>query len=220
MESTSEPVITYFPIRGRAEPIRLMLEELGIKYREKPVAGADWRELKPKMPFGKVPMFEDGKYTIHESHAIYRYLGRKYGLYGESENECIQCDMLEQVLSDAVEAFSRLTWSSRFEEKRQDFIDKQVRNTLNNLENFLAKSDRNQDYWVGNRLTYVDFLGWMYLDCMRALAGDIISEYPSLTHLKQSFENRPHIKAYLESDRRPKTITVPMASFGVTPETS
>lgn len=220
MDTPSESVITYFPIRGRAEPIRLILEELGIKYQENPVAGPAWRELKPQMPFGKVPMFENGEYTIHESHAIYRYLGRKYNLYGKNENEHIQCDMLEQVLSDAVEAFSRLTWSSHFNEKRQDFIDKQLRNTLNNLENFLADSERDKDYWVGNRLTYVDFLGWTYLDYMRALAGDIIKEYPNLAHLKETFENRPRIHAYLESDRRPKTITIPNASFGGTPETS
>lgn len=220
MESSAEPVITYFPIRGRAEPIRLMLEELAIKYRENPVAGADWRALKPQMPFGKVPMFEDGEHTIHESHAIYRYLARRCDLYGRNESERIQCDMLEQVLSDAVEAFGRLTWSSHFSEKRQDFIDKQVRNTLNNLETYLTNNDRDKDCWVGNRLTYVDFLGWTYLDCMRALAGDIVKDYPNLAYLKESFENRPRIKAYLESDRRPKTITVSMASFGGTPESS
>jgi glutathione S-transferase len=94
MDSPAKPVITYFAIRGRAEPIRLILEELGIKYLDNPVAGADWRELKAQMPFGKVPMFEDGEFTIHESHAIYRYLARKYDLYGENENECIQCEML------------------------------------------------------------------------------------------------------------------------------
>lgn len=220
MESPAEPVITYFPIRGRAEPIRLILEELGIKYRDNPVAGADWRNLKSQMPFGKVPMFEDGEHTILESHAIYRYLARKYNLYGENENERIQCEMLEQVLSDAVEAFSRLTWSSQFKEKRQDFIDKQVRNTLNNLETYLANSDRDKNHWVGDQLTYVDFLGWTYLDNIRALAGDIVSDYANLAHLKETFQKRPKIRSYLDSNRRPKTITVSMASFGGTPETS
>lgn len=220
MTSPDEPIITYFSIRGRAEPIRLMLEELGIKYCESPVTGPAWRELKSQMPFGKVPMYEDGDYTIHESHAIYRYLGRKYDLYGETEDERIQCDMLEQVLGDALEAFSRLTWSNQFEEKRQHFIDKQLRFTLNNLENFLAISDRAEDFWIGKHLTYVDFLGWTYLDCMRALAGDTIKEYPNLMHLKETFERRQNIRSYLESGRRPKTITVSMASFGGTPETS
>jgi len=220
MGSTDAPVITYFPIRGRAEPIRLMLEELDIKYRDNPVVVADWQSLKPQMPFGKIPMFEDGDYTIHESHAIYRYLARKYDLYGDSESERIQCDMLEHVLGDAVEAFSRLVWSSHFEQQRQSFIDKQTRFTLNNLETYLASSSRDKDCWVGSRLTYIDFLGWTYLDNIRALARGIVNEYPILAHLKGSFENKPKIQAYLQSDRRPKTITVSMASFGGTPETS
>ncbi|MFV1996748.1 MAG: glutathione S-transferase family protein [Acidiferrobacterales bacterium] len=220
MEAAAVPVITYFPIRGRAEPIRLMLEQLGIKYRDNPVHVADWQALKPQMPFGKVPMFEDGETTIHESHAIYRYLARKYDLYGDSESERIQCDTLEHVLGDAVEAFGHLVWSRHFEEKRQNFIDGKVRNTLNNLEIYLARSNRDKHCWVGNRLTYIDFLGWTYLDCMRALAGDIINDYPCLAHLKESFESKPKIQAYLRSDRRPKTITVSMASFGGTPETS
>ena len=220
MKPPEEPVITYFPIRGRAEPIRLILEELGIKYQENLVARANWKDLKSKMPFGKVPMYEDGEFTIHESHAIYRYLARKHDLYGDTEGERIQCEMLEQVLSDAVEAFSRLTWSSHFEEKRPGFIDNQLHNTLDNLEYYLARSARGPDFWVGNRLTYIDFLGWTYLDCVRALTGGIVGEYPNLAHLKQGFENRPKIREYLQSDRRAKTITVPMASFGGTPETS
>jgi hypothetical protein len=35
------PIITYGPTRGRAEPIRLMLEELGIKYGERQAATLD-----------------------------------------------------------------------------------------------------------------------------------------------------------------------------------
>lgn len=220
MASPSETIITYFPIRGRAEPIRLILEELGVPYKENTVDGPAWGELKPKMPFGKIPMFEDDGYILFESHAIYRYLGRKYDLYGENESERIQCDILEQAISDGVEAFSRLTWSSRFDEKRPVFIETQLSVTLANLEQFLAKSDRDKNYWVGKKFTYVDFLGWTYLDYMRALAGDIVNDYPNLAHLKDFFETRPKISAYLNSDRRHKTITVPMATFGGTPETS
>jgi glutathione S-transferase len=92
--------------------------------------------------------------------------------------------------------------------------------TLNNLETYLTNSKRDKDFWVGNGPTYVDFLGWAYLDNIRALAGDLVNDYANLAHLKESFENRPKIRAYLESDRRPRTITVSMASFGGTPETS
>lgn len=50
MEPPAEPVITYFPIRGCAEPIRLILVELGIKYRDNPVAGADYQGILILLP--------------------------------------------------------------------------------------------------------------------------------------------------------------------------
>ena len=94
MANSSKPVITYFLIRGLAEPIRLMLEELAVDYKGNPVAFRQWRDLKKRMPFGKVPMYQEGDLKIFESHAIYRYLARKHGLYGESELEIINCEIL------------------------------------------------------------------------------------------------------------------------------
>ena len=220
MSNPEKPIITYFPIRGRAEPIRLMLEELDIRYDENPVAGRQWAKLKREMPFGKVPMYQDGELRIYESHAIYRYLARKYDLYGSTEQDVINCEILEHAMSDAIEAFGRLSWSKDFEEKRQEFIDGPLTSTLANLERFINDIPRDKDHWVGRNLTYIDFLGWHYLDCARALAGNIVENYNTLNHLKQTFEARPRIKAYLESDRRPATITVPNATFGGTPETS
>jgi glutathione S-transferase len=220
MAGNEKPIITYFPIRGRAEPIRLMLEELGVEYEENPIAFRQWRDLKPQLPFGKVPMYQEGDLKIFESHAIYRYLARKYGLYGNSERDVINCEILEHVLSDAVEAFGRLSWSPDFDNKRQEFIAGPLATTLANLERFLDDLPRNKDYWVGDSLTYLDFVGWNYLDFTRALAGDFIYHFPALNHLKRAFESRPKIKAYLQSDRRPATITVPNAKFGGTPETS
>ncbi len=220
MTENQKPIITYFAIRGRAEPIRMMLEDLGIDYEDKAIAFRQWRDLKPQMPFGKMPMYQEGDLTIYESHAIYRYLARKHDLYGNTEMDVINCEILEHVLSDAIEAFARLSWSRDFENKRQDFIDGPLTTTLTNMERYLSDLPRDKDYWVGRSLTYIDFIGWNYLDFARALAGNIVNDFPNLKRVKTAFESRPRVKAYLESDRRPATITVPRASFGGTPETS
>jgi hypothetical protein len=49
------PVITYFNVRGRAEVIRLLLEEVGVEYRERRVAVEEWSALKATLPFGQLP---------------------------------------------------------------------------------------------------------------------------------------------------------------------
>jgi glutathione S-transferase len=40
----SKPQITYFDVRGRAEPIRLLLEETGVAYEDLQITSDQWQE--------------------------------------------------------------------------------------------------------------------------------------------------------------------------------
>ena len=50
--------LTYFAIRGRGEPIRLLLVEAGQEFTDERVQFADWPALKPSTPFGQLPVLE------------------------------------------------------------------------------------------------------------------------------------------------------------------
>jgi glutathione S-transferase len=91
---------------------------------------------------------------------------------------------------------------------------------LNNLENYLQKTTQSDNYCVGDSISFVDFLLWNYLDWVRAFSNATLVQFPILCRIKNTIEARPNIDAYLNSGRRPATITVPRASFGGTPETS
>jgi len=220
MNDNNSPVLIYFPIRGRAEPVRLLLEELGVEYKEQIVRFRDWQKFKAEMPFGKIPVYTEGELGIADSHAIMRYLARKHGLYCTDEYQRIQCDVLEETLKDAFDVFAQLIWDKEYESKRETFINDELIPSLTNLENYLGSIKREDEYWVGDSITIVDFFGWHYLDTIRAFADYLLEDYPRLSGIKQSFEKRPRIQEYLNSPRRPATITAPMASFGGTPETS
>lgn len=220
MESGAEVTIIYFPIRGRAEPIRLLLEDLGVAWRNEPVPLGTWRRQKGEMPFGKVPIYCEGDLEIPESHAIMRHLARKHELYGRDGNEAIRCDILQEVLHDAIEQFADLMWDKDFAEKRDGFIRKRLIPMLTNLERYLENTSESSSHWVGSGNTFVDYIGHVYLDMVRALASDVLRSFDRLSTLYQAFQERPRIRAYRESDRRYSTLTVPMASFGNTPETS
>lgn len=214
------PVITYFPIRGRAEPIRLILEEVSIPYDENRVQLRDWKTLKPSMPFKALPCYQEGDLTIVESRAVCRYLARKYQLYGSSEDKMIRCDILDEAIRDAETALGGLFWDADFDSKQESFKKKQLVFSLRNFENYLASYPRSPEYCVGNAITFVDFVLWNYLDWVRAFSYETLLQFPILMTIKTAVEARPNIQTYLRSSRRPSTITVPMATFGGTPETS
>lgn len=122
--------LTYFNIRGRAEPIRLVLEELQIPYNDNQIQMDEWYQIKPKFPFEQLPVYEEklpsGKRTIPQTHAILRYLARKYNLYGKSEDEMIRCDVLEELGVDAWYELSDLIWNPKFKELRDEFVNKKL----------------------------------------------------------------------------------------------
>ena len=71
--------LTYFNLRGRAEPTRLLLAYGGIEYEDcRLVPGfvdpKEWMVLKPNTPYGSVPLLEWNGEVLAQSMAIARYL--------------------------------------------------------------------------------------------------------------------------------------------------
>src|SRR5688500_13629445 len=223
MTASSElslPTLTYFDIRGRGEVIRLILEETATPYRERRIREQDWAATKPTMPFGQMPLYEEGNVVIVHSHAIYRYLARKHGLYGRDESERIRCDIVEETFVDAQNALGGFFWNPRFSELRDEFERDKLPQLLSQLERLLARNEQGRGFWVGRALSYVDFCAWHFLDNTRAFSQRTLETFELLCAFKQRLQARPWIAADLASERRPRTLTVSMAPFGGTPETS
>jgi glutathione S-transferase len=214
------PLLTYFDVRGRAEVVRLILEETATPYRERRIQVADWPTLKPTLPFGQLPTFEDGDLYIVQSHAIYRYLARKHNLYGSGERQHIRCDIVEEAFVDAQSIVGTFFWSPEFANKRDEFEATTLPDVLGKLQRLLEQNESGNAYWVGNQLTLADFVAWHLLDYVRPFSLRTLDRFEKLSSFKKRFEARPRIAAYLKSERRPKTLTVTAAPFGGTAETS
>ncbi len=70
------------PLSGNCYKVRLLLSQLGVPYERVYVdifegehKSADHREINPNM---KIPVLQDGDFTMWESNAILFYLGRKF----------------------------------------------------------------------------------------------------------------------------------------------
>jgi len=139
---------------------------------------------------------------------------------GASEAERVRCDIVEQAFFDAQNVLGTFYWSPQFHEKRDEYERTTLPDTLGRLERLLVQNRGGEGFWVGDRLSYVDFIAWHHLDYVRPFSQCTIERFPALHGFKQRIETRPRIAQYLSSPRRPATLTVPMAPFGGTPETS
>merc|ERR1711936_1391862 len=73
--------LTYFNLRGRAEPSRLLLAYGGIKFEDCRITPGfedpkEWMALKPKTPYGSLPLLEWNGTNVAQSMAIARFIAR------------------------------------------------------------------------------------------------------------------------------------------------
>lgn len=213
-------MLTYFDVRGRAELIRILLEETDTRYTERRISAKEWPELKSSFTFGQLPVYEEGRVLLNQSNAIYRYLGRKFDLYGDSAIEQARCDIAQETFVDAQNTLGSFFWSLEFEKLRDGFEKNELPELLGNVQNLFESNTADNGYRVGERLSFVDIIAWHFLDYVRQFSLKTLNQFEKLSNFRKRIEERPGISAYLNSERRPKTLTVESAPFGGTPETS
>jgi glutathione S-transferase len=109
------PVLTYFPIRGRAEPIRLLLEDAQIKYEDH--RNFNWQQEKPnrdKYPFGQLPCMSFGSLHIVQQDAILRHLAREHNYYGTLPEEMADADMIAGAVEDLKGPYGKAIYGGDF----------------------------------------------------------------------------------------------------------
>ncbi|GJQ67274.1 hypothetical protein Trydic_g15973 [Trypoxylus dichotomus] len=62
--------------------------------------GLEWSELKSKMPFGQLPIYEENGKIVNQSLAIGRYVAKKVKLVGDNDWEDLEIDAIVDTVSD------------------------------------------------------------------------------------------------------------------------
>ena len=198
--------LTYFAIRGRAEPIRLLLEEVALPYEERPIASqAEWAKIKPAMPFGQVPLLEEDGVAIPQARAILRHLARENDLCGKTDRERFLADIAAEAFADAEDAF----WGARWQKDPNRVVPEYAAGPLVATHAQLECHFREVggDYWAGAVLTFADFIAFKYLDMMAALHPASLDACPELQAFAARIAARSRIAAHLSSGRRSRVIS-------------
>ncbi len=204
---STKPQIVYFDIRGRAEPIRLLLEEMGAEYEDRQITLEDWPEIRPTTPFGRMPIYRDGDVEIPETFAILRHLGRKYDLLGEDEASRIRCDVTIESWRDYGNRMAAVFGAkSDSESARKVFVAEELPELLSDLESFYVANPSQSFCWAGDSLTIADFAAFHLIEGVGNSFQKILSSFEGLSKFRMQFASRPRIREYLDSPRRPAAL--------------
>ncbi|PSC70408.1 flagellar associated [Micractinium conductrix] len=98
--ASTKPKIIYFPIQGRAEPIRMALAAAGVDFDFEPVDREAMKADSEHYPFHQVPRFIDDEVDMVQSMGIVRHLARKHGLYGKTAAESARVEEVIEGVND------------------------------------------------------------------------------------------------------------------------
>ena len=195
--------LTYFNLRGRAEPTRLLLAYGGIEYEDCRVTPGfedptEWMALKPKTPYGSLPLLEWNGECLAQSMAIARFVAKEVGLAGRCNMECAQVDEIVDAVNDLGVAGAQAMFS-KDEEKIKKFMMENIPNTLAQLEKRLC--GRGGQFFVGNAFSWADLM--LYNFCSGLPDQSCLDKVPKIKNLMCRVGNIPNVKSWV--DKRPAT---------------
>ncbi|KAM4032676.1 glutathione S-transferase P 1-like isoform 1-T3 [Anomaloglossus baeobatrachus] len=203
--------LTYFPVRGRVESIRLLLADQGASWTDNEIQLGDWfsgkSDIKEKAVFGQLPQLQHGDFVLYQSNAILRYLGRIYGLSGSSNQETALIDMVNDGVEDLRLKFFRLIFTE-YETGKEKYI-KDLPNHLSAFERILSNNSNGTKFLVGDKISFADYHLLDTLHVHLDLDPKCLASFPLLSAYVEHIASRPKLSQYLKSEKRNKRPITP-----------
>jgi len=183
----------------------------GQEFEDKRLTMEQWKAIKEDTIMSQLPVLHTDDISLSQSHAIERFVARKFGFDGKSELDKARVDMLV----DCVEQFMKEGGKFVFEkdEKRKaeakEIYEKEtLPKTLTSFENFLKSNKGGEGYFVGDSITTADIAFANFMDALeRPMAGityDHRGKHPLLWKFVDRVFSEPRIAEWLA--KRPKTM--------------
>ncbi len=219
----TKPTLIYFAARGRAELIRLVLAESGMKWEEHPVGKGtlptngrptDFDALKASglLPFGAVPVWEDHDgFRLAQSMAIVRYLGATHGMLGKTARDVAQIDQMLGAYDDVRGELRKLVLveSDQRAALRVELDTQFLPRWLGHFDRLLASNGDGRGYLVSDSLTVADLALWLLCELIRDNGFAALSPFALLMAHFERIGRRPRLAAYVQSTGRFPFVPLP-----------
>jgi glutathione S-transferase len=219
----------YWPgIQGRGEFVRLALEEAGADYidiarkPESEGSGAPAimafleREDIACPPFAP-PFLKDGSTVIGQTANILFYLGPRIGLAPSDEAKRLWVHQIQLTIADLVgeahDAHHPISGDLYYEDQKPEamrrarhFRQDRIPKYLIWFERILSRNPDGPAQLVGRAVTYADLSLFQLVEGLAYAfprrMNQVLAEFPRISALHRAIAERPHIRAYLASNRR------------------
>jgi len=215
--------IIYFDARGRIEPARFMLETAGVPYEYVANSLEEWDgEAKQRAlettPLGQLPMLQDRAFTLCQSQAILRYLARKLDFHGSNLQEAARIDEVADTANEIFLEMAVFFWNPQFAELRAEHRETMGKK-LELVDRYFTRAGADAEHWiVPGRCTMADFSMAYTLETVMTAHPGLLEDFPRLHRAMNAVFAIEGVRRYVRSDRRPRTVTVPLARFAGKPE--
>jgi len=209
--------LTYFDLRARAEPTRLVFAYAGVDYEDVRISwenkAEDWNPIKnsAKYPFGQLPILEVEGVTLCQSMAMFRFVAKRHGLVPSNDLQQAVADMFSEGVYDLENEIIRAIVHPNQEQQKvlmDKFHNVSLPKACKCLEKLLEKNPKDEVYCVGNKLSFADicFFAFFnsYIGSGEPAVPAALNDFPRLTALYEKVRDEPKIAAWLE--KRPKSV--------------
>lgn len=211
MADAKQYKLTYFPISGRAFPIRVCMKAAGLPFEDERLPGPAWRERKaagcPGMdvPLGQLPVMAlpSGE-SFCQSIALARFAAKKSGLYPVDDDvAALRVDEVVDTLNDVMVSAPMGGTPEELKAKREAWTASSAR-FLAYFERRLGEVAASGPFFLGAKLSVADL--WLYVLLSMTNEGfyDHVAKdwivgsaaYPRLTALFEAVKAHPLVVAH------------------------
>jgi len=202
--------LKYFGFAGRASRIVLLLEDAKVDYKYHVTPFPIPAEEKEKLPLGQLPVLEEtvegNKVVLFQTLPILSHLGRVHGYAGKGEFEYTTADILTAVADEWFTAWAGVVFGGKNTPEGKAEYAPTFKKFASRFEKKLSESKTG--FVVGSATpTFADFGLYDVVDKNIDLLGaEAFKEYPHIHKFYEVIKSRPHIAAFLASDRKLKNI--------------
>ena len=242
--SASRQIIIYagIPLVAKIYKVLPKNENGEINYEGSSWHDNDKIELKKKNSLINLPYLQflkdDEEYVISHSNTCLTFLGKEFGMFGQTSKEQIECEQLLQESVDLRSVVTKFAYT-HFLNKEEEFIaakevfisvfEKSNSGKLQKFEHWLNSKDNNlsKNFLVGNNISSPDFNLFDTLDLYKKFllhynfvegAEDNnvfnLAGYPLISEFFNNFKLLPKLQKYINSELYKLPFTNKGAKFG------